>query len=78
MALCVSYIYIYFICRELFSNVATGINFEKYDDIPVEASGETPPECISNVSNVCTEMSVADLNLQLLINNQQDPWMTHS
>ncbi|CAG8633298.1 13501_t:CDS:2, partial [Racocetra fulgida] len=26
----------------------TGINFEKYDDIPVEASGNNVPECVLN------------------------------
>ena len=28
----------------------TGINFEKYDDIPVEASGNNVPECVEAVS----------------------------
>lgn len=28
----------------------TGINFEKYDDIPVEATGNNVPEGVSNVS----------------------------
>ena len=37
---------------ELFNNTKSGINFEKYDDIPVEASGESPPEPISNVSHM--------------------------
>lgn len=26
--------------------MSTGINFEKYDDIPVEATGESPPKPI--------------------------------
>ena len=32
--------------RELFGNANTGINFEKYDDIPVEATGEGCPKHI--------------------------------
>ena len=39
-----------FICRELFGNAHTGINFEKYDDIPVEATGEDTPTHIDSVS----------------------------
>lgn len=32
--------------KELFSNSNTGINFEKYDDIPVEATGDDVPDHI--------------------------------
>lgn len=35
---------------ELFSGSNTGINFEKYDDIPVEATGSNCPGPIENVS----------------------------
>lgn len=35
---------------ELFSGSNTGINFEKYDDIPVEATGTNSPGHIENVS----------------------------
>ncbi|KAF2169075.1 hypothetical protein M409DRAFT_53029 [Zasmidium cellare ATCC 36951] len=43
--------------RELFGTVnestghATGINFEKYDDIPVEASGQGVPEPVTTFTN---------------------------
>ena len=36
-------------CRELFGGDNTGINFDKYEDIPVEATGENPPPNIENV-----------------------------
>lgn len=35
---------------ELFSGSNTGINFEKYDDIPVEATGTNSPGHIESVS----------------------------
>ena len=43
--------------RELFgvandpSKVHTGINFEKYDDIPVEASGQGVPEPVTSFTS---------------------------
>lgn len=43
-------IYFNLLCRHLFGQGHTGINFEKYEDIPVEATGEDCPEQISNVS----------------------------
>lgn len=36
---------------ELFATGNTGINFDKYEDIPVEATGESVPENINNVSS---------------------------
>lgn len=36
---------------ELFSGSNTGINFEKYDDIPVEATGTNSPPHIESVSS---------------------------
>ena len=39
----------YFIFRELFGTGNSGINFDKYDDIPVEASGENAPNAIEKV-----------------------------
>jgi len=36
--------------KELFNKGNTGINFDKYEDIPVEASGEDVPANISSVS----------------------------
>lgn len=38
---------------ELFSGSNTGINFEKYDDIPVEATGHNCPHHIESVSCCC-------------------------
>lgn len=38
------------LCSELFSGSNTGINFEKYDDIPVEATGQNCPHHIESVS----------------------------
>lgn len=43
----------YFVSRELFSGGNTGINFEKYDDIPVEATGNNCPPHIESVSILC-------------------------
>ena len=35
--------------RDLFkSGQNSGINFEKYDDIPAESTGEDPPEAVDN------------------------------
>jgi len=36
--------------EELFGNRSTGINFNKYEDIPVEATGEDIPSHINTVS----------------------------
>lgn len=38
------------VCSELFAASNTGINFEKYDDIPVEATGQNCPHHIESVS----------------------------
>ncbi|EDL38147.1 DEAD (Asp-Glu-Ala-Asp) box polypeptide 3, Y-linked, isoform CRA_a, partial [Mus musculus] len=38
--------------QELFSGGNTGINFEKYDDIPVEATGNNCPPHIENFSDI--------------------------
>jgi len=37
-------------CSELFGEVGVGINFDKYEDIPVEATGEGCPMHIDSVS----------------------------
>lgn len=36
--------------EELFGNRSTGINFNKYEDIPVEATGEDVPPHINTVN----------------------------
>ena len=38
--------------RELFSGVSSGINFDKYEDIPVEASGNDVPDGIRSFEEV--------------------------
>ena len=38
--------------RELFGVNSTGINFDKYEDIPVEVSGEN---CPGHIDSVCNE-----------------------
>uniref|UniRef100_A0A665W7J7 DEAD-box helicase 3 X-linked b n=1 Tax=Echeneis naucrates TaxID=173247 RepID=A0A665W7J7_ECHNA len=38
--------------NQLVSGSNTGINFEKYDDIPVEATGQNCPHHIESVSNL--------------------------
>lgn len=43
------------ICRELFGTGNTGINFDKYEDIPVEATGENSPKNIETVSVATTK-----------------------
>uniref|UniRef100_A0A671V1W5 RNA helicase n=1 Tax=Sparus aurata TaxID=8175 RepID=A0A671V1W5_SPAAU len=40
------------VLNELFSASNTGINFEKYDDIPVEATGQNCPHHIENFQDV--------------------------
>ncbi len=37
--------------RELFGGMNTGINFDKYEDIPVDATGESCPKNIENFSD---------------------------
>ena len=38
--------------RELFSSNVSGINFDKYEDIPVEVTGNDAPKFIETVSLV--------------------------
>lgn len=47
-----SYLFPLHSSRELFSSGNTGINFEKYDDIPVEATGSNCPPHIDSVSRI--------------------------
>lgn len=38
--------------EELFSSGSTGINFDKYEEIPVEATGQNVPQCIQKFSDL--------------------------
>lgn len=38
--------------RELYAGCNTGINFDKYEDIPVEATGDKCPDHIENVVRI--------------------------
>ena len=44
--------------RELFGSGGTGINFDKYEDIPVEATGEDCPNHIESVSHSQVEKEI--------------------
>ena len=44
-------LYLFSVYSELFHATPTGINFDTYDDIPVEASGEGVPNFITTVSH---------------------------
>lgn len=46
--------------RELFGDVNTGINFDRYEDIPVEATGEGCPKNITNFEECDFEKIVQD------------------
>ncbi|OUC45166.1 hypothetical protein D917_08612, partial [Trichinella nativa] len=39
-------------CRELFGSGNTGINFDKYEEIAVEATGHNVPACIQKFSEL--------------------------
>lgn len=52
--MCMKNLQALFHIRELFAGCNTGINFDKYEDIPVEATGDKCPAHIDNVSDpVC-------------------------
>ncbi|XP_043207483.1 ATP-dependent RNA helicase DDX3X-like isoform X1 [Amphibalanus amphitrite] len=38
--------------EELFKSATTGINFDKYDDIPVDATGNDVPDCIKSFNEL--------------------------
>ena len=43
--------------RELFGGATSGINFDKYEDIPVEATGE---DCPQHINEVCVAAFLAN------------------
>lgn len=57
-----------FLCidRDLFGGTNTGINFDRYEDIPVEASGEDPPKHIEKFSD-CQLSEIIQLNVEVSI-----------
>ena len=50
--------------RELFSGTLTGINFDKYEDIPVEASGEGCPKNVTSFSE-CNFSEIIMSNIEV-------------
>jgi len=53
---------------ELFGSGNTGINFSKYEDIPVEATGENIPSHITSVSTILHGI-LTSINVFLLFSN---------
>ena len=49
---------------ELFSGTLTGINFDKYEDIPVEASGEGCPKHVNSFSE-CSFSEIIMSNIEV-------------
>lgn len=59
--------------NELFGSSNTGINFNKYEDIPVEATGDNCPSHISSVSSLkelVNRLPSFDLCNQLMVQSQ--------
>lgn len=52
--------------RELFGSVNTGINFDTYDDIPVETSGVNCPQPITHFDE-CNFAGILQENVKVLI-----------
>ena len=50
--------------RDLFGSKLTGINFEKYDDIPVKPTGEDCPESINSFSD-CKFSDIINENIKV-------------
>lgn len=60
------YILIILLFRELFGSVNTGINFDSYDDIPVETSGVNCPKPITHFDE-CNFAGILQENIKVLI-----------
>jgi len=58
-----SYIFLF---SELYGDCNTGINFDKYEDIPVEATGYDVPACINFVC-FCVCLNSEQLSTELVI-----------
>lgn len=63
--------------RELFGGANTGINFDRYEDIPVEASGEDPPKHIEKFSD-CQLSEIIQLNVELTHYSKPTPVQKHA
>eukprot|EP00042_Codosiga_hollandica_P051261 m.626660 g.626660 ORF g.626660 m.626660 type:complete len:302 (-) comp58246_c0_seq2:1244-2149(-) len=63
--------------RELFVSEHTGINFDRYDDIPVEASGDNCPPPIAKFSDLETG-EIMRGNLELLHYDKPTPVQKHA
>ena len=48
--------------RELFGNRSTGINFDKYEDIPVEATGN---DCPKHIETVCAHSKLLFMSVTI-------------
>lgn len=64
-------------CRELFSQGHTGINFEKYEDIPVEATGEDAPKHINSFDE-CSLTEIIRMNIELAHYTSPTPVQKHA
>ncbi|GIX70592.1 hypothetical protein CEXT_252052 [Caerostris extrusa] len=63
--------------RQLFSQGHTGINFEKYEDIPVEATGDNCPAPINSFSELqLTE--IIEMNIELTRYTSPTPVQKHA
>ena len=66
--MCFNYAYIdVYLYSELFSATLTGINFDKYEDIPVEATGESCPKNVTQFSE-CNFSEIILSNIQVGFN----------
>lgn len=57
--------------------MSTGINFQKYDDIPVEATGESPPKSITDFSD-CKLSEIIAENIRLAEYSKPTPVQKYS
>ncbi|XP_037562267.1 putative ATP-dependent RNA helicase Pl10 isoform X2 [Dermacentor silvarum] len=63
--------------RELFSQGHTGINFEKYEDIPVEATGDDAPKHIGSFDD-CSLTEIIRMNIELAHYTSPTPVQKHA
>ena len=63
----------YFGFRELFAGASTGINFDKYEDIPVEATGNNAPNPVHEVNNSLAATGSDMIDVAKFICNELSP-----